>query len=461
MLSYVTTSAANMQRRQTSPTITVMASVVQSMPRTVQEEDFVLPPPVVDLEDDTDVPAGRPGDLSEDGSEFDADEHDLQKDDTMVRSPCGTRWVHVSKPFSLDTTYSIWFESASNIKKRGRSAESYESGLQCIGTFSSVQDFWKYWNAIDLQRMSNFCSLSLFKHPIKPMWEDEHNSEGGHWIMRSTERAQAVEFFTKLALSLIGGYFECHDSLCGVVMNTKPKINSLSLWNKKVDPSLFVPVDYEIRELLGVENDEGVVVEYKAHGGSILNNQVQRGELPKDSPLLKTIKERGAATMAEYTRSSPTITKLKDEGHADTPKVSEAPVEPESGKEAATGSSSKTSTAKGGTSAAGTTSAAIASTPAANGVQHITSGSQTYKVSAAALSAAKVSAASAYSYSRYSYPVSGAGGYQYVATAGAGASGTTGYEQVYYGGNQYYYGTAEYQGSTFYDSDGQPQVVWT
>ena len=43
-----------------------------------------------------------------------------------------------------------------------------------------------------------------------------------------------IQLCTLLALSFIGGYFECHEDLCGVVLTMKPKFNSLSLWNCQV-----------------------------------------------------------------------------------------------------------------------------------------------------------------------------------------------------------------------------------
>jgi translation initiation factor 4E len=199
----------------------------------------------------------------------------------MVRSPSGTSWVHASKRYTLDRSYTIWFQHAQHTKKKPKSEQQYEEGLQCIGTFNSVQDFWRYWNAIDLQKMPNFCTLSVFKHPIKPMWEDPHNKEGGQWILRCVDRSQTPDFFTKLALALIGGYFECHEDLCGVVLSMKPKFNSISLWNCQVEPSLCGPVESELQELLGHDSkDTSLSIEYKEHGGAIVTNCIKRREAP-------------------------------------------------------------------------------------------------------------------------------------------------------------------------------------
>lgn len=248
---------------------------------------FELPPPVVGLDEEKGesalaASAARWSSVqSEDGS--DADDLDVKdvssKDDSMVRSPCGTRWVDASSQYSLDRSYAIWFQHAQHAKKRPKSEQQYQEGLQCIGQFESVQDFWRYWNAIDLGKMPNFCSLSVFRHPIKPMWEDPHNKEGGQWVIRCVDRVQTSDCFTKLALALIGGYFECHEDLCGVVLSMKPKFNSLSLWNCQVEKDLIEPVEDELRELLSVETGDSLTVEYKDHGGTMLTNCIKRREV--------------------------------------------------------------------------------------------------------------------------------------------------------------------------------------
>ena len=49
-------------------------------------------------------------------------------------------------------------------------------GEQCVGSFTSVQDFWYLWTSISIERMLPHSSLSVFKDPSKPMWEDEHKN---------------------------------------------------------------------------------------------------------------------------------------------------------------------------------------------------------------------------------------------------------------------------------------------
>lgn len=401
------------QWRGTSPVLPheslTRSPAVSCHPAVVQEEDFELPPPVVGLEEE---PASgslaRPSQQSDsEASDFDYEEIDMAKDGRMVRSPCGTRWVHVSKQFSLDRPYSIWFESGQNIKRKGRSEQQYEENLESVGSFNSIQEFWRYWNAMDLQRMPNFCSLSVFKDPIKPMWEDPGNKGGGRWVIRCEDKEQAVEYFERLALSLIGGYFECHEQLCGVVMGTKPKLYTLSLWNRKVDRELFVAVDYELRDLLHLPDH--IAVEYKDHSGAIVTNQRQQNDVPQAEPEELDLLKLPPAEMAEIARPIEHFTLPETEDAAVSSGVRESQTPEERQAEAVTSQSVYTYT--GG---------------------HMS-----------------------YTYGRYNgYGVTGTGGYQHAFQGAMYEGGYTSY------GTTYYY-PAEYQQEGYYVPQQGQQAVWT
>jgi hypothetical protein len=44
------------------------------------------------------------------------------------------------------------------------------------------QDFWRYWNNIELNRLPLNSNLRLFKKGIRPTWEDPKNVQGGKWV---------------------------------------------------------------------------------------------------------------------------------------------------------------------------------------------------------------------------------------------------------------------------------------
>lgn len=234
---------------------------------TVIDEAFALPPPLVEVKEEKTEEVSRSRGASGDSEDllaYDADEHDLGSDPAMVRSPYGTHWVSASQDVKLEYPYGIWFSH-----RPRKQATEYEDGLQFIGSVATVQEFWRYWNAMDLLRLEKFASLSVFKQPIKPMWEDEGNKNGGRWVLNVADHAAAAGLYTKLALALIAGYFECSSSLCGVTFSVKPTGSQLALWHASASSEILTPATLELQELLGLEDgnaaSKGITVEYKPH----------------------------------------------------------------------------------------------------------------------------------------------------------------------------------------------------
>jgi len=254
---------------------------VQSIIVAPVKDQFALPSPVTSPKAPIvkRVPsASSLASQDDDGFELDAEDCDMAQDATMVRSPIGTHWVKAKKPYQLDTNYIIWYSCGH--QKGKRSQDDYEKSLQCLGVVKSVQDFWRYWNAIDIDRLPDFSSLSVFKEPIKPMWEDAGNKAGGQWLLKSSGRTAMEELFTKMVLALIGGYFDCHESLCGAILTKKPMQSvSMGLWSGKSASSYArLYMEEELRELLGLE-DEHPSFEFKEHHAKEVG-QKQEAETP-------------------------------------------------------------------------------------------------------------------------------------------------------------------------------------
>jgi len=401
----------------------------------LQEEEFILPPPVVGLED------GAEADEWAEGSEeeLDAEERpDLGQDRNLVRSPLGTHYVSASKQFDLDYPYAIWFDSAQHTKRRGQSEKQYEAGLQSIGKFNSVQEFWRYWNAMDLERMAQFCSLSVFRKSIKPMWEDEDNSGGGQWLLKCTNHRRAADLFTKLTLSLIGGYFDCHDDLCGVVLTTKQKFSSIGLWMKKADPEVHEHLGGELRELLAslsVKTDADVTVEYKEHGGAAATQLKATESQVKPVKRLEKEVEKQDTPLSEVTKpATDAPPNLSPSAQAWYPQAEE-------------GTSSSSSAAQPQKDEIVSQDGSKKAEKSQGAVLKVAG----IKVSAAAEAAANAAEkrAAKNGYGQYA-------AYQSYAYAGNGYT-ADGYHQSYANYNGYAYYGSEYSQPVYYDSYGQMQ----
>ena len=61
----------------------------------------------------------------------------------------------------------------------------YESQLQPLGSFSSVQEFWALYSHIHgPNELPKDTTLHVFKQGIKPVWEDTSNKSGGKCVAR-------------------------------------------------------------------------------------------------------------------------------------------------------------------------------------------------------------------------------------------------------------------------------------
>jgi len=158
--------------------------------------------------------------------------------------------------------------------------ENYESNLQRIGTFGTVEDFWRLFNNVrkpgSLEVNAN---LHLFKKDIKPMWEDPINEKGGKWTLtlKPTEKSSLDQYWESLVLAMVGETLDPGDEVCGAVISRRTKQDRIALWNKNAgDRSLVITLGKKMKEMLAVP--EKLKIEYSLHmdalksGASYSNN---------------------------------------------------------------------------------------------------------------------------------------------------------------------------------------------
>ena len=67
------------------------------------------------------------------------------------------------------------------------SDQDWENRVQKIGSFDSVQLFWRYWNNLPFSQLPVGSSMRVFKTGIEPNWDDPKNENGGKWVSRPAE----------------------------------------------------------------------------------------------------------------------------------------------------------------------------------------------------------------------------------------------------------------------------------
>ncbi|KAH6939559.1 hypothetical protein HPB50_019514 [Hyalomma asiaticum] len=132
----------------------------------------------------------------------------------------------------LQNRWSLWFYK--NDKNR-----SWEENLLEITSFDTVEDFWTLYNHIELpSKLPVGCDYSLFKHGIKPMWEDHRNKQGGRWLFNLNKSQRTTDldrYWLEILLCLIGeGFGEFSDDVNGAVVQIRPKFDKIAVWTADV-----------------------------------------------------------------------------------------------------------------------------------------------------------------------------------------------------------------------------------
>jgi translation initiation factor 4E len=98
-----------------------------------------------------------------------------------------------------------------------------------------VEDFWRVYDyLIRVSDVKSTFHFHLFKHGIKPTWEDPQNEKGGKWMVR-LRKGLAARYWEDIVLAIIGEQFDVGHEICGAVVSVRAGEDILSVWNKNSD----------------------------------------------------------------------------------------------------------------------------------------------------------------------------------------------------------------------------------
>ncbi|XP_023674244.1 eukaryotic translation initiation factor 4E type 2 isoform X1 [Paramormyrops kingsleyae] len=187
----------------------------------------------------------------------------------------------------LQYNYTFWYSRRT--PGRPASSQSYEQNIKQIGSFASVEQFWRFYSHMirpgDLTGHSDF---HLFKEGIKPMWEvacearmypdmgkvpllgelqDDANKSGGKWIIR-LRKGLASRCWENLILAMLGEQFMVGEEICGAVVSVRFQEDIISIWNKTAsDQATTSRIRDTLRRVLNLPPN--TIMEYKTHTDSI------------------------------------------------------------------------------------------------------------------------------------------------------------------------------------------------
>mmetsp|Transcript_30881 Transcript_30881/g.67619 ORF Transcript_30881/g.67619 Transcript_30881/m.67619 type:complete len:226 (-) Transcript_30881:200-877(-) len=130
----------------------------------------------------------------------------------------------------LKYTWTVW-EQIDSSGKPGQ----YKDATRKVASFSTVQQFWTLWNHIpqpsgllEQKRMVHeqhdgalhaVEALMIFRENVRPEWEDEMNSSGGHFqylLKPNLGGGQIDEFWNNVVLGMVGATVKPAHMITGV-----------------------------------------------------------------------------------------------------------------------------------------------------------------------------------------------------------------------------------------------------
>ena len=164
--------------------------------------------------------------------------------------------IQESKKTKLENKFSFWYRIDENIQyqlqKQALDKKEYEVQVKKIAEFDTIEDFWGIFQHL---RKPDSCRAGIeyfmFKEPIKPMWEDENNKNGGK-ISIKLRKGFTTIIWEEMIFALIGGIFpkEMKEEINGIVVTSRKEFNTLQIWFKTYQDNLVNDLKQCIRDLI-------------------------------------------------------------------------------------------------------------------------------------------------------------------------------------------------------------------
>ncbi|KAM3961565.1 eukaryotic translation initiation factor 4E-like [Aphomia sociella] len=183
----------------------------------------------------------------------------LRKYIMEIKNPAPVDIVNVSDKDAikhpLERPWSIWFNS--------NDKPNWEDCLVKLTTFDTVEDYWCLFHHMKLpSELRVGQDYAVFKHGIRPAWEDVSNSKGGRWLIM-LDYQDLDSIWLDIVLLLIGENFHNMDLITGVIVNVRAK-SKVVIWttNKSKDDNCMIA--HKVKKALGIHKK----FNFQAHNSS-------------------------------------------------------------------------------------------------------------------------------------------------------------------------------------------------
>jgi len=167
----------------------------------------------------------------------------------------------------LKNKYAFWFRINEDLyrtqAKQPLDKKEYENQVKKIAEFDTIEDFWAIFQHL---RKPDSCKpgieFQLFKEPVKPLWEDENNKNGGRMSLK-LRKGYTTIIWEEMIFAMIGDVLpdNVKDAINGIIVTSRKEYNTLQIWINHFDVKIRGQIESCLRDLLQMPTEIGF--EYK------------------------------------------------------------------------------------------------------------------------------------------------------------------------------------------------------
>ena len=127
---------------------------------------------------------------------------------------------------NLNSKWILWFHSPID---NDWTLDSYKKVIE----ISTIEEFWNTFNYIKDVHISN-SMFFLMREGIEPIWEDDHNKNGGCWSFKISKKdiySAWIELGIALCNERITSDLSNSNKINGISISPKKTFSILKIWN--------------------------------------------------------------------------------------------------------------------------------------------------------------------------------------------------------------------------------------
>jgi translation initiation factor 4E len=182
----------------------------------------------------------------------------------------------------LHSSWTLWLDHP----KIAPAGADWKENLKSLATgIDSVSKFWSVFNNVQpASALPVGANYSLFRDGMEPAWEDEHNVNGGKFVLSLPKNKNKAdnnnnnnnnnniiinnsildEYWLYTVLALIGETMdETGDQINGAVVSIRKSQDRIALWTQGTDKNVCVAVGERWKKVLRLE--KGGALSYQTH----------------------------------------------------------------------------------------------------------------------------------------------------------------------------------------------------